>query len=221
MTKRTELKCRVRRCKWAIDSRERFPAGKYIGDRFAYCNHVGEDSFAIQITLILPDTKVSPAAIVMPWFPSCCFHLPWARALFFLASHRIIRDNIPYLSLRRNAFELLTKKAGTYGILMPHISSFWQIRNGRSLERAQRRQNAAGEQKRFQQVENFLKTVESKKLPKCFLSLGFERVPTLAELRERFLELARIHHPDVGGNARDFRFFREAYEEAVIYLKSN
>lgn len=65
---------------------------------------------------------------------------------------------------------------------------------------------------------NFLATIE--RLPEFFEALGFKTLPTKKELRERYFELARVHHPDVGGNAREFRRLRAAYELALMHLNS-
>ncbi len=217
------LKWRIKRCKWATDVRRRFPAGEYLGERFTYCNHKSTDSFAIQLRLVITDSLMLPYPIVTPWFPSCCAHLHWAQALFFLATHRMLRDHIPDLLLRREAFELLKKKVEPYGIAMPPMASFWDFRNARNADRKRRTEDRLQERRRYERVERFLATVGSQKdrIQDFLLVLGFEVVPSMKELRSRFLELASIHHPDAGGNVREFRSIREAYELAIVYLKSD
>lgn len=55
-------------------------------------------------------------------------------------------------------------------------------------------------------------------LPDCFWSLGFETLPTRQQLRQRFLQLATVVHPDLNGTQQDFKQIKAAYELAVRYL---
>ena len=45
--------------------------------------------------------------------------------------------------------------------------------------------------------------------------LGVQETATKAEVISAFRALARVHHPDNGGNADDFRKVRAAYEQAL------
>lgn len=45
--------------------------------------------------------------------------------------------------------------------------------------------------------------------------LGISKTPTRAEVRNAYLALARLHHPDVGGDAETFTRVRAAYDEAL------
>jgi hypothetical protein len=58
----------------------------------------------------------------------------------------------------------------------------------------------------------------SSQLPDCFWSLGFEALPTRQQLRQRFLQLATVVHPDMSGTKQDFKQIKAAYELAVEYL---
>ena len=59
----------------------------------------------------------------------------------------------------------------------------------------------------------------AKEIPKCFHVLGFDSIPTQDELKKQYRELAKIHHPDNGGNERMFIKINSAFEEAEKALK--
>lgn len=44
--------------------------------------------------------------------------------------------------------------------------------------------------------------------------LGIPKMATVPEIRNAYLALARIHHPDNGGDPEDFKRIRAAYDEA-------
>ena len=52
----------------------------------------------------------------------------------------------------------------------------------------------------------------------CFWDMGFESVPTLEELRQRYKELSLVLHPDAGGNKQAFVDLRTNYEAALAIL---
>lgn len=45
--------------------------------------------------------------------------------------------------------------------------------------------------------------------------LGIEKTATKADIRNAYLALARLHHPDVGGDPQAFKRVRAAYDEAL------
>lgn len=49
--------------------------------------------------------------------------------------------------------------------------------------------------------------------------LGVEPDATKSDVQNAFRALARIHHPDVGGNDEDFKRLRSAYDEALKVCK--
>jgi hypothetical protein len=60
----------------------------------------------------------------------------------------------------------------------------------------------------------------AKETPGCFRILGFERMPTsAADVDQRFKVLAKVSHPDAGGDAEQFRIYSEAKEQALQYFK--
>lgn len=64
-----------------------------------------------------------------------------------------------------------------------------------------------------------MKTLPPKKqLPKCFVTLGFDDIPTMDELKNRFRMLAKVSHPDSGGNSELFCVYKSAYTEAERHL---
>jgi hypothetical protein len=57
--------------------------------------------------------------------------------------------------------------------------------------------------------------------PDPYRTLGV--IPSISDagLRERFLALARTHHPDKGGAAEDMRKINEAYEQVLAHRERN
>ena len=65
-----------------------------------------------------------------------------------------------------------------------------------------------------------MKTLPPKKqIPQCFVTLGFDNIPTMDELKNRFRILAKESHPDSGGNPELFCLYKSAYEEAEMCLR--
>jgi len=60
--------------------------------------------------------------------------------------------------------------------------------------------------------------VRPRYLPKPFRVLGLAYPCSMEELRARWRELARKHHPDRGGDVAKFIKLKEAYDEAVTIL---
>ncbi len=58
-------------------------------------------------------------------------------------------------------------------------------------------------------------------IPTCFWDMGFESLPTLEELRQRYKELSLVLHPDAGGNKQAFVQLRTNYETAQSILQSD
>lgn len=53
----------------------------------------------------------------------------------------------------------------------------------------------------------------------CFKALGFGQRPESAEeVREQYLRMAKIIHPDVGGDASAFQVLKENYEQCLEVL---
>lgn len=45
--------------------------------------------------------------------------------------------------------------------------------------------------------------------------LGLPKTATKEEIKAKYRELAKVHHPDAGGNATKFQEIKNAYEEAI------
>lgn len=67
-------------------------------------------------------------------------------------------------------------------------------------------------------LENWLLSLSGKD---PYRTLGV--IPSISDvgLRERYLALARTHHPDKGGSAEDMRRINEAYEQALAHREQN
>ena len=64
-----------------------------------------------------------------------------------------------------------------------------------------------------------MKTLPPKKqIPQCFVTLGFDNIPSMDDLKNRFHMLAKESHPDSGGNSELFCLYKSAYEEAEMCL---
>lgn len=54
------------------------------------------------------------------------------------------------------------------------------------------------------------------KIPECLRILGFVDVPAdAAAVSERYRQLAKVAHPDAGGNTGEFQALRQAYQDAM------
>lgn len=61
---------------------------------------------------------------------------------------------------------------------------------------------------------------EPQELDRCFVALGFSRLPSsIEEVREKYRRLSKAVHPDAGGDAEEFRILTENYEMAMAALK--
>ena len=57
-------------------------------------------------------------------------------------------------------------------------------------------------------------------LEPCFLNMGFTRRPESAEeVRSRYRQLAKVMHPDAGGDADAFQLLRENYKKCLELMK--
>lgn len=55
-----------------------------------------------------------------------------------------------------------------------------------------------------------------RQIPECFRLLGFVDVPTDKDaVSERYRQMAKVAHPDAGGNAGEFQSLQRAYQEAM------
>jgi hypothetical protein len=56
-------------------------------------------------------------------------------------------------------------------------------------------------------------------IPDCFKFMGFEQIPAGPEdVKERYRQLVKQCHPDVGGNAEDFKRLQNVSEKAIHYF---
>ena len=59
-----------------------------------------------------------------------------------------------------------------------------------------------------------------KKIPECFVKLGFAEIPeTVEEIRARYRSMSKVLHPDQGGSQKDFEELKVARDAAEAYLK--
>ena len=48
----------------------------------------------------------------------------------------------------------------------------------------------------------------------------FENINTISELKKEYFKLAKIHHPDIGGDVKIMQLINNAYETMFNFLKS-
>ena len=60
---------------------------------------------------------------------------------------------------------------------------------------------------------------EKSKVPSCLEKLGFAQMPTAQELKSRWKQIAKVSHPDAGGDEVYFVSMKTAYEEAEALVK--
>lgn len=54
----------------------------------------------------------------------------------------------------------------------------------------------------------------------CFMSLGFNEMPTEEQVKARFRAMVKVFHPDVGGDTEYFRSIEENYRQCLQELKT-
>src|SRR5213594_3407180 len=57
-----------------------------------------------------------------------------------------------------------------------------------------------------------LATIEERRRTDLYRILGIPALAAADTIRQRWLEVAKLHHPDVGGDGASFRRAKEAYE---------
>lgn len=60
-------------------------------------------------------------------------------------------------------------------------------------------------------------TAQTNSIPECLKELGFKEIPkTTEEIKNKYKELVKIHHPDAGGDKEKFNKINTAYHEAML-----
>lgn len=52
--------------------------------------------------------------------------------------------------------------------------------------------------------------------PRCLIELDLPAGAIKAQIKSQYRRLAKLHHPDCGGNAEDFKRIQAAYERAIL-----
>lgn len=60
---------------------------------------------------------------------------------------------------------------------------------------------------------------EAKSIENCFFLLGFTDYPTIDELNAKYRKLAKVMHPDSGGNETKFVNLNKNYEQCRKLLQ--
>ncbi len=60
---------------------------------------------------------------------------------------------------------------------------------------------------------------KSPEIPECFKTLGFGEIPNKDALKDRYRQIVKTAHPDVGGNAEYFAAVTDAYKAAEKELE--
>lgn len=68
-------------------------------------------------------------------------------------------------------------------------------------------------------IEGMTALPPKNEIPSCFITLGFQNIPNVEELKKRYKELVKIAHPDTGGDTDMFKAYTEAYRDAEGYLQ--
>ena len=81
-----------------------------------------------------------------------------------------------------------------------------------ATEQAYKNGYEAGKKDKWISVKDRLP--EPKDIPNCFRLLGFLEIPTMTELKERYRQVVKTAHPDIGGSSDYFITIQEAYKQA-------
>ena len=68
-------------------------------------------------------------------------------------------------------------------------------------------------------VEGMKALPKPQQIPECFIFLGFQQIPTEDEVKQRYKQLAKISHPDCGGDPQLFKQYTDAKVAAELYLQ--
>ena len=60
----------------------------------------------------------------------------------------------------------------------------------------------------------------AEKIPNCFITLGFDSIPeNETEIKNQYRRLAKVYHPDCGGNEKLFKNLTKAKDECLKYFR--
>lgn len=61
---------------------------------------------------------------------------------------------------------------------------------------------------------------DDQEIPTCFQVLGFSHIPvSIDDVKKKYRRLAKVAHPDAGGDDEQMSVINNAYEQAMEYLK--
>lgn len=214
---RKRFKIRIHRSTGPSVERLHLPAAEMFGHKY-FCNHpVAKRRQFLQLEILCNGSTLCYS----PWHPTCC-QQEWARAIFYLALRRIIKrtGEINLQDLR----QLSSQLADFEPFPAPRsLEPFEQIRKEKSFEFAQLAASRTRSARNWNQAVEFVEKVKSRPrttVPSCFKKLGLVRLPnSVAELNKQYRKLAIESHPDRGGDSRQFKLIRRAYEQAKIHLE--
>lgn len=67
-------------------------------------------------------------------------------------------------------------------------------------------------------LAEFAEPVPDDDRPECMITLGLAPPYTLEDVKQAYLEKAKLHHPDRGGSPAEFNALQEAFERAQAYV---
>lgn len=68
-------------------------------------------------------------------------------------------------------------------------------------------------------IEGMKTLPKPKDIPQCFLLLGFTDIPDdVSEIKSAYRSLAKIYHPDIGGNKEDFEKYTKAKDDCLEFI---
>jgi DnaJ domain len=95
---------------------------------------------------------------------------------------------------------------------------WWSHGPGRDQREAETRARQQAEEDRRRQEDRIRDLLRGLDDPTCFAVLGLGPDATIDQVKGRYRDLAKRHHPDRGGDAAEFRRIVAAYDEACDLL---
>ncbi|MDD1422886.1 DnaJ domain-containing protein, partial [Dolichospermum sp. ST_sed1] len=105
--------------------------------------------------------------------------------------------------------------------LLQKSEHFWQYQSALAIEKNKKTKSSNDfadqireefKQRREQQRQNISQALKFNLESDYLRFMGFSSVPSLSELKKRYILLAKKMHPDAGGDAQAFQKLAEAYK---------
>jgi hypothetical protein len=208
------------------------------------CDHAGRDRVA-WTPLVVHSLRIhgKPRQEILERFPtirSCCIDDRFNRAAWWHRVQAIIRswsesldDGPRFVDYSRDGPDILRKlrevvpRPGARGVAEFEAFRLAKEEAYRAREEAERgfdrawheaQERARANERRRRQEEALRDLLEGTRDAGCFAVLGLAPDANIDQVKGRYRDLAKLHHPDRGGDAAEFHRINDAYDRACGLL---